>query len=50
MKLITPMYLPPKARACGTVTTLLHTPAIGGAEDNCCQEQICFLIVYLHTR
>ena len=49
MKLITRMYLLPKARECGTVTTLLHTSEIGGAEDNYSQGNICFLIAYLNT-
>jgi hypothetical protein len=44
------MYVLPKARECGAVTTLLHTPAIGGVEDNYSQEQPCFLIAYLHKR
>jgi hypothetical protein len=41
MNLITRMYLLPKARECGTPTTLLHTPAIGGAEDNRSQDHLC---------
>jgi len=43
------MYLLPKGRERGTVTTLLHTPAVCGAEDNYCQRKFCFLIAYLHT-
>jgi hypothetical protein len=36
------MYLLPKARECGAVTTLLHTPAVDVAEDKYSKEHLCF--------
>ena len=48
MKLISRMYLLPKAREYGVVTTLLHTPEVGGAEDKYSEEHICFLIAYIY--
>jgi hypothetical protein len=44
------MYLLPKAREYGAVTTLLHTPAICGAKDNYSQKQPHVLIAQFHTR